>query len=713
MNRTFLFAAWPPLRAALLLGFGCCAFSGNASNSEIPGSTAPVQWHLTARILAVGLPGVAGVRQVGRFHSGGPFTANPEFLLQTNAGRVLDPQRVLVAVASNFGALPADQLSGPGTVLSIDPRRDGPIVIDARFAAAGGQARTADGAVQVYTAQSAAFVNARHSGNVRTAAFAAASGPRYLSINNAFGRPWIANAPRGWRGEGSLSVVDPDGAPLANAPSDDAGGVFVGRLTNRRQVAKRYASTLLARSFNYRDSPQLTAGSLAHAALGTAFLGASPDGTGLAVFATATADGAIQQVHVQDGVDGLAPAGTIRPADDDGGVVGMAFQWNPRRALYVTDAGRNQILVLELDDDRKQFRVSTTRRIASPWLATPVDLAAAIPEIGNPGFASHTTLAGSSDLFVANRGDGSLLRIAQDGTPLARATIALPDGSMLGSDRLRALAVSSDGSRIWLTVQGSVTGYPGLDGALLEVNAFDVAGTYSSSTTAAAARHEPVDRQLVAIGERAFGQLFTPQTGLGPLFNAQSCVACHPGPGGASTEDAHVVRRIAHMNDVTGRVTSIDHPNSPVARRHSARELGDATAPLAAVPREANVVSLRAPLALFDVGAIDDVSDAAIEAEAVSKGDGIKGRVHYVAGATGNLRIGRFGWKADIAALDEMVADAFASELGLTSALAVRPSPVAKDDGRLVRAVSAYLRSLVGPPIVPVARTVVAGVGAP
>ena len=40
-------------------------------------------WRLSARVVAVGLPGVAGVRQVGRFHRGGPIPGNPEFLLTT------------------------------------------------------------------------------------------------------------------------------------------------------------------------------------------------------------------------------------------------------------------------------------------------------------------------------------------------------------------------------------------------------------------------------------------------------------------------------------------------------------------------------------------------------------------------------------------------------------------------------------------------------
>jgi hypothetical protein len=256
-------------------------------------------------------------------------------------------------------------------------------------------------------------------------------------------------------------------------------------------------------------------------------------------------------------------------------------------------------------------------------------------------------------------------------------------------------------------------GFPDRDGALLEVSAFDATGVFASKRSTNAAERPLGDRQLVAAGERAFREVFTPQTGLGPLFNGQSCVACHPGPGGASTLDAHVVRRVAHMDDVTGRVTIIDHPNSPVARRHSARELGDVTAPLPAVSRAANLVALRMPIALFDVRAIDEVADAAIEAEAVSKGDGIKGRVHYVSGAAGDLHVGRFGWKADIAALDEMVADAFASELGLTSALAVRPSPAARDDGRLVRAVSAYLRSLASAPVAPLGRTIATDSRAP
>jgi CxxC motif-containing protein (DUF1111 family) len=112
------------------------------------------------------------------------------------------------------------------------------------------------------------------------------------------------------------------------------------------------------------------------------------------------------------------------------------------------------------------------------------------------------------------------------------------------------------------------------------------------------------------------------------------------------------------------------------------------------LPRGANVVSLRMPLALAAAGRLDEIPDAVIEAQAVSKGDGIKGRVHYVATADGSQHVGRYGWKADRARLDEIVAQAFANEMGINSALAVHPAATVRDDGAMVMAISSYLREL-------------------
>jgi len=675
-------------RCQVALAAAICSVATPAI-AEPPTLTSPATWTLQAHRVATGLHGAQGIRQVGRFHSGGPFTTNPEFLLQMQTGRVLDPDRVLVAIESNLGARPGNAAQAVGTILSIDPRASdhGPLAVPADLAL---RAQSPGAPLQIYSAQSDRYMNGRHNGNARTAAFAAVSGPRYLSINNAFGRPWVANAPFGLRGDGSESVIDPDGAPLANAPSDDAGGVFVGGSTPRTSAPKAVRSGWFASLWNRRDSGQLTPGAIEAGALGTAFLGPSPDGSGFAVFAVVTGTGAVVQAHVQDGVDGLAPAGTIDVGSGDPGVIGVAFKWNPRRALFVADARRDRITVLQLGNDAQHFTVEQTSHIASPWLHRPVDLAAAMPEIANPRFASHTTLAGDSDLYIVNRGDGSLLRMRQDGSVVARAVIEVPGEGPLGPNRLRSIAVSADAQRLWVIAQ-----HLGSDeSALLELRAFDAAGVFADPLRGEAALSIAATASAAADGARLFSTEFTPRTGLGPLFNAQSCVTCHPGPGGASVSEAHFVRRIARMEPLTGRVSALDGSLGSLAPRRSTREMGEPTSPPALMPRDANVVSLRMPLALFASGRIDEIPDAVIAAQAVAKGDGIKGKVQYVTGADGTRRVGRYGWKADVATLEEMVAQAMENEMGITSAVSAHPGAPVKDDGSMVRSIAAFLRQL-------------------
>ncbi|MEO8804880.1 MAG: di-heme oxidoredictase family protein [Burkholderiaceae bacterium] len=677
------------LAAALACGAASRVVADTAAGIEPPTLT------LRARIVATGLLGAHGIRQVGRFHSGGPLTSNPEFLLQTQPGRVLDPERVLVALENNLGAALGNRAHAAGSVLSIDPRMAAggrPIAVPENLAVL--PQREEGGPLQIYTAQTEAHMNGSHNGGARTAGFTAASGPRYLSINNAFGRPWIANAPFGLRGEGSESVVDPDGAPLANAPSAAAGGVFVGAATPRESVAKSVRSGWLASLWNRTPSAQLTPGALHNGAFGTALLGASPDGSGFAVFAVVTGDGALVQAHVQDGVDGLAPPGTIAVGDADPGVIGIAFKWSPARVLYVADARRDRVVLLHLGDDTRHFTVSRSSAFVSPWLREPVDLAAAVPEIANPRFASHTTLAGGSDLYVVNRGDGSLLRITQDGRVLARATIDIAGEGRVGAGRLRSIAVSADAQRLWLIAERAGSD----ESLLLEVDGFDAAGPFVVPGAARVMALQPASAaaEEATLGERIFRTAFTPATGLGPLFNADSCLACHPGPGGSSAQEIHFAQRVARMDATSGRITSLDGQGSGLAPRLATRATGQA-AVAAALPRGVNVVSLRMPLALYAARPIDAIPDAVIEAQAVAKGDGIKGRVNFVTAPDGTRRVGRFGWKADIATLDQMVAEAFTHEMGVNSALAAHPQAPIKDDGRLVRGVSAYLRTLVRP----------------
>lgn len=262
--------------------------SGPLSGDAVYGDRQGV---LHARIIATGIPGAGAVSEVGDFLRGSPLHDNSAFTPYTQPGAVLNPKRILVASTSNFGAPPARSNDPEGSILSIDPTADA-ITIPADFATPDGQASALDGAVQMYAAQSPAFLNGITEPQAVTSNLPSASLPLGLSINNGNGRVWIANAPNGASGYGTITVLDPQGYPLAGAPDMTAGGVFAGNLTNR--------------------SASSTQG-LTSAALGTAIVTKSPDLTGRAVFVAVGADGSVVQVHVQKGVDGLAPPGTVTP----------------------------------------------------------------------------------------------------------------------------------------------------------------------------------------------------------------------------------------------------------------------------------------------------------------------------------------------------------------------------------------------------------------
>ncbi|HEX7689599.1 MAG TPA: hypothetical protein VF453_17970, partial [Burkholderiaceae bacterium] len=104
-----------PLTPRAHAALAACALS--LACPRLPAADPPPTWTLPVRVVASGLPGAHGVREVGRFHAGGPFATDPAFLLATQPGQVLDPTRVLVAVDGNGGM-----------VLSIDSRARGAVV---------------------------------------------------------------------------------------------------------------------------------------------------------------------------------------------------------------------------------------------------------------------------------------------------------------------------------------------------------------------------------------------------------------------------------------------------------------------------------------------------------------------------------------------------------------------------------------------------------
>lgn len=435
----------PPASVApLVLVVGLCLVAGGSAE---PGITA-----LVGRIAAVGIPEAGAVSAVGRFHPGGPFSDKPASRAFTRPGAVLDPDRVLVASSSNFGAPIARREHPQGAVLSVDATGHELIRVPPNFAASGGQATALAGRVILYTANSPDFLNRICNPGAVTADHPSVSHPTGISINHAFGRIWVTSAPSGVMGAGVHAILDPDGRPLEEAPNHTAGGIFFGALTNR--------------------SPQRVPGSMAFGALATAFLGKSPDGSGRAVFAGLHADGSLVQVHAAEGVDGLAACDTIprRTTGAPATRAGMVFNWVPNAILYVADPAGNSIVVLTLRTDSHTFRVERTRRLTASALDVPVDIAPAVAEVGSPVFSSNTTLAGGADLYVANRGNGTIVRLTQDGVVVAIRRVAVSGLPDLGADRLNGIGVSPDAGHLWITVTGSLPGYP--EGALIELPAF-------------------------------------------------------------------------------------------------------------------------------------------------------------------------------------------------------------------------------------------------
>ncbi len=361
----------------------------------------------------------------------------------------------MVAARSNYGAPLAFADAPEGAILSIDPRGSEPLLIPDQFAAGGGQASALSGRVQLFTAQSPDFLNGYYNARAATADLPTVSRPLAISINNAFGRLWFANAPADLAGGGTESIVDPDGRPLAGAPSADVGGVFAADLTNR--------------------DPQLVPGSLDSAAVGTALLGKSPDGGGRAVFAILGANGRVTQAHTERALDGLAPVETITPLTAVVGDVsvdhaGVLLNWVPDPILYLADPLANSIVALRLTDDGQVFQIADTQRLTAPELNVPVDIAPVVPEIANPAFSSNTTLAGGSDIYVANRGDGTIVRLRQDGTVVGTRQVDVPGLGLVGPGQLNGIGVSRDATRLWLTLDTAIPGLP--EGAVVEVPAF-------------------------------------------------------------------------------------------------------------------------------------------------------------------------------------------------------------------------------------------------
>jgi cysteine-rich repeat protein len=162
-------------------------------------------------------------------------------------------------------------------------------------------------------------------------------------------------------------------------------------------------------------------------------------------------------------------------------------------------------------------------------------------------------------------------------------------------------------------------------------------------------------------GLSEFAQVEPVEEGLGPIFNGSSCAECHSAPtvGGSS----------ARLETRFGRTgpSGFDPMTAYGGSLIQAQGITTGSCSVAGemVPPEATIIAQRQTTPLFGLGLVDAIPDAAILARADPDdrdGDGISGRPNLI-----GPRVGRFGWKAQVATLHDFAGDAYLNEMGVTS----------------------------------------------
>jgi len=215
-----------------------------------------------------------------------------------------------------------------------------------------------------------------------------------------------------------------------------------------------------------------------------------------------------------------------------------------------------------------------------------------------------------------------------------------------------------------------------------------------------------------ARGDAEFERQFSPNSGLGPIFNDVSCATCHSGDGRGQLRNALI--RIGEPGD--GFLAALGGPqiqDKAIAGAHPE------TVPSGVA------ISLRLPPPVFGAGLIEAIPEAAILANADPDdldGDGISGRANFVESASfvpvtepgggAGPRLGRFGRKAQVAVLLEQVVTAYHQDMGITSPFlplenrnplsgvpveAIDQAPDPEVFESTVQAVTHYLRALAPP----------------
>lgn len=170
--------------------------------------------------------------------------------------------------------------------------------------------------------------------------------------------------------------------------------------------------------------------------------------------------------------------------------------------------------------------------------------------------------------------------------------------------------------------------------------------------------------------------------GLGPVYNATSCVVCHQNPNsGAASQITEL--RVGH-NDANGNFVNptifINDGKDTITGRSIVNDRAIGPEAQERIPATENIRTLRAALNTLGDGFVEAIDDGTLIAIAEKQPELTEGKVHGevvqapIFEAPGQTRVGRFGWKDQHSSLLSFIADAYLNEMGITNRL--RPKDV-------------------------------------
>jgi CxxC motif-containing protein (DUF1111 family) len=161
-----------------------------------------------------------------------------------------------------------------------------------------------------------------------------------------------------------------------------------------------------------------------------------------------------------------------------------------------------------------------------------------------------------------------------------------------------------------------------------------------------------------------FSEHEAPKDGLGPLYNADSCAACHFNPATGGISEVTELRA-GHLD---GHGFFVDAPGGSLINSNALPGV-----PMPYVPAREIVRSFRTSLNTLGDGFVEVIADDTLVQLARSQSDSSRGRISGevirvpLLEAPGQTRVGRFGWKNQHASLFSFSADAYVNEMGITT----------------------------------------------